>query len=78
MTRLNKFDVEQLMNDYDADPMGALSAALAKVLDLHGATWPELVAAAPLDAAVRAALLEGSQDALDSLARDLNELRTLR
>lgn len=78
MTRLNKFDVERLMNDYDTDPIGALSAALAKVLDLRDADWPQLVAAAPLDAAVRSALLEGRQEALDSLARDLNELRTFR
>lgn len=77
MTRLNKFDAEALMNSYDADPQAALAVALATVLDRPGAAWPELVHLAPLDEQRKQALLSGSQAALDDLARELNELRTL-
>lgn len=77
MTRLSKFDVEALMNGYDADPLSALTAALAKVLDRPELGWRELLAAAPLSPARRAALLAHEQAALDELARELNELRTL-
>jgi hypothetical protein len=50
------------------------------VLDRRSATWPELVAAlAPLgfDDTRRAALLIGEERALDALAAELNERRTL-
>jgi len=77
VARLNKFDVEAMMNGYDADPTAALAAALAKVLDRPGADWAALVGAAPLDQTRRAALLAGEQAALDALAQELNELRTL-
>lgn len=79
MSRLSKFDVEHLLADYDADPIGALSRALTKVLDAApGTAWAELVAAAPLDADVRAGLSAGDVAVLDELVRLLNELRELR
>ena len=77
MTRLTKRDVETLLASYDADPVAALTVALRRASDRAEATWAELVAAAPLPAAERAALLAGEQRALDDLARTLNELRGL-
>jgi len=77
--RLSKSDVERLMNDYDRDPVAALSRAIATVLGrVNDDDWAALVAAAPIDDNVRAALLARDQRALDALARDLNELRTFR
>lgn len=76
--RLNKFDAERLMNDLDTDPVGALSAALAKVLDQPGGSWASLLAAAPIDERRRSALLACDPHAMDDLARELNELRTFR
>jgi hypothetical protein len=61
---------------YDADPIGALTVALRIVLAMPDATWPELLAAAPLADSRRAALLVGEEGALDRLASELNELRS--
>ncbi len=77
MARLSKFDVEVLLAGYDNDPVAALTQALAKVLDRAGATWVELIAAAPFPAERRQRLLEFTTAALDDLLRELNELRTL-
>ena len=77
MSRLNKFDVEALLGAYDRDPVAALTVALAKVLDRPSAGWEALVAAGPFDAGRRALLLAGDQAALDRLAAELNELRSL-
>lgn len=77
MPRLNKFDVEALLDDYDRDPIAALSLALAKVLDRPGEPWADLVAAAPLGSERRQALLRLDQTALDDLLRELNEQRSL-
>jgi hypothetical protein len=62
---------------YDADPVGALAAALAVVVDRPGATWEASLAAADLADGRRRALLAGDLGALDELAAELNELRTL-
>ena len=78
MARLTKFDVEHLLDDYDADPIGALSRALTKVLDATpGTPWADLVAAAPLEPEVKAGLSAGDEAVLDELTRLLNELRWL-
>jgi hypothetical protein len=77
MARLNKSDVEALLDAYDTNPVGALTVALSKVLVAPSATWEQLLELAPLDAGRRRALLARDQPALDSLARELNELRTL-
>jgi hypothetical protein len=71
--RLRKRDVEALWSTYDADPRAALGAALRLVRDRPGASFGELVADLP-DAA---ALLSGTPEALDALARRLAEDRTL-
>ena len=75
--RLTKHAVEQLLEAYDLDPVGALTTALRVVLDRPGATWPELVAVLDVDDTRRAALLLGEERALDALAAELNERRTL-
>ena len=75
--RLTKRQVEALLSGYDADPVGTLSVALRTVLDRDDAVWPELVAAAGFTPSRTAALLVGEEGALDDLARELNELRTL-
>lgn len=77
MARLTKRDAEALMASFDIDPCAALTVALARLLDLPGATWEQLLAAAPLTAERRTALAAGDQRALDHLAAELNENRTL-
>ena len=75
--RLRKRDVEALLDCFDDDPVGALTVALRRVLGRPDATWPALLEAAPLSPDRRQALADADQDALDALARELNELRTL-
>ena len=74
---LTKTQVERLLADYDADPIGALRTALRRVLRMPDATWAELLAAAPIDAGRRQLLLSGDQTSLDRLAAELNERRRL-
>ncbi|MEX1105515.1 MAG: hypothetical protein WEB78_04900 [Ilumatobacteraceae bacterium] len=74
---LGKRHVEQLLATYDNDPAGALAEALRHVLDRTDGTFDDLVAAAPLADARRAALLVRDVAAMDDLARELNETRTL-
>jgi hypothetical protein len=75
VTKLTKHDVENLLEGYDHDPVGALTVALQKVLDLPDGSWSELVAAAPVDDHRRHPLLAQHLDSLDDLARELNECR---
>jgi hypothetical protein len=74
---LTKAQVERLLADYDADPIGALTTALRKVLRMPDAPWAELLAAAPINASRRQLLLSGDQASLDRLAAELNERRSL-
>ena len=74
---LRKRDVEALLDRFDDDPVGALTIALRRVLGRPGATWLELLEAAPVSPERRRALAADDQGALDDLARELNELRTL-
>lgn len=76
MGRLKKADVERLLDDYDGDPVGALTAALRVVLDSEG-DFAALVVAAGLPPERRSALLAHEPRSLDELLVDLNELRTL-
>jgi hypothetical protein len=64
------------MADYDADPIGALSAAMRIVLDMPDATWEMLVAAAPIDSYRKQRLLSGDESSMDRMAAELNEHRT--
>ena len=75
IARLKKIHVERLLADYDADPVGALTVALRIALDLPGASWEQLVAAAPIDADRRTRLMESDEPSLDTLAAELNERR---
>jgi hypothetical protein len=75
--RLKKADVERLLNDYDADPITALTTALRTTLAMPEGTWESLLAAAPLERERRRRLLDGEQSALDGLAAELNERRCL-
>ncbi len=77
ISRLTKRDVETLLAGYDRDPIDALAAALRIVLDAPDASWPELVAGAGFTDTRRAALLIGEEGALDALAAELNEERSL-
>jgi hypothetical protein len=74
---LGKRHVERLLTTYDDDPVGALTEALRLVLDRADGSFDELVAAAPLADHRRAALLLREVSAMDDLARELNETRTL-
>jgi hypothetical protein len=77
VTRLTKHDAEALLDLVDREPVGILTRLLAKVLDQPGATWPELVAAAPFPPERRDALLREDPAALYDLAAELNERREL-
>lgn len=70
---LGKADAERLMNEYDEDPVGALTTALRIVTGRPYASWETLVAMLPDRA--RLASLETSS--LDRLAAEMNETRTI-
>ena len=72
--RLGKTDVERLMNDYDEDPVSALTAALRIVTGRPFASWETFVAMLP--DGERLASLETAS--LDRLAAEMNETRTIR
>ena len=74
---LDKRQVERLLATYDDDPEGALAEALGHVVGRPGSTFDELVVAAPMADDRRAALLLRDVAAMDSLARELNETRTV-
>ena len=77
MTRLRKADVEQLLAGYDADPVGALTAALRVALDRPELEWTALVKLAGFSCARRIRLQGNDPAALDELAAELNELRVV-
>lgn len=66
-----------MLNDYDANPVGALTTALRVILHMPDASWAELLKAAPIDAGRRELLLSDDQASLDDLAAELNERRSL-
>lgn len=72
---MKKAAAESLLADYDADPIAALTAALRIALDMPGAGWATLLAAAPIEATRRRLLLDADETSLDQLARELNERR---
>jgi ribosomal protein S13 len=77
IARLKKLDVERLLADYDADPVGALTVALRVVTGIGDARFPELLVAAGVSEARQQRLTTHDPDALDDLVRELNELRTV-
>jgi len=74
---LRKRDVETLWQRYDSDPVGALADALRVVLGSEESDWTALVKSAGFTCARRILLQARDQQALDELARELNELRRL-
>jgi hypothetical protein len=78
IARLTKRDAESLLNDFDRDPVAALTIALRVALDQHDANWPTLIAATGFTETRAAALLTAESRALDELAAELNELREVR
>ena len=75
--RLRKVDVERMLGDYDDDPVGTLTEALRIVFEAPTSTWDELLARATLTDERRVALVQRDPGALDALAAELNEVRTL-
>jgi len=75
--RLTKRNVEALLDRYDIDPIGALTTALRRLLEMPDARWDELLRAGPFTGAERARLGHGDDDALDELVGELNENRDL-
>ncbi len=72
---LTKHDVETLLSTYDAHPEGALSTALRKCLGMPNANWQTLVEHAVTQPDELHRLLLHNADALDALAKTLNETR---
>ena len=72
---LTKHDVETLLSTYDAHPEGALSTALRKCLGMPNANWQTLVEHAVTQPDELHRLLLRNADALDALAKTLNETR---
>ena len=69
--------MEALLAHYDDSPEVALTLALRVVLDAPAAEFDELITAAQFPAPQTQQLLARDTAALDHLARELNELRTL-
>ena len=72
---LTKHDVEMLLATYDTHPESALSNALRKCLGMQYATWETLVECAISNPEESERLLLLQPDALDALAKTLNETR---
>jgi len=77
IVRLKKADVERLLTDYDEDPIEALTVALRTTLAMPSASWEALLGAAPIETSRRERLVRGDVSALDQLAAELNERRSL-
>jgi hypothetical protein len=77
VTRLRKADVRRMLERFDRDPVGALTVALAAILEISAPDWNQLVALCGFAPDRVDALQRGDQRALDQLAVDLNELRSL-
>ena len=68
-------DVETLLETYDSNPQEALSTALRKCLGMPFANWETLAECVALRIEDIEPLLQLNTDALDSLAKRLNETR---
>jgi hypothetical protein len=75
--RLTKRDVERLLRAYDHDPVGALTTSLRIVLGRPEDDFDALIAHVDLADERRQRLLQRQPGALDELAAELNERRTL-
>jgi hypothetical protein len=77
VTVLKKRDVEQMLADYDHDPVAALTTALRTTLDRPDLDWTALVKLAGFGCARRIRLQASETAALDELLVELNEFRAL-
>jgi hypothetical protein len=72
---LKKREAEELLGSFDTDPIGALTRSLRIATGRPHATWEHLLALFPRWR--RDLLLSGDAAALDSLAAEMNETRTV-
>ncbi len=77
MTTLRKSEVERMMAGYDDDPVASLTVALRIALDRPDDDWIALVNGAWCSCTRRIRLHALDPAALDELAAELNEQRTL-
>jgi hypothetical protein len=77
VTVLRKRDVEQMLTDYDHDPVAALTTALRTTLDHPELEWTALVKLAGFSCARRIRLQAEETAALDELLVELNEQRSI-
>jgi hypothetical protein len=84
--RLGKRHVEELLERYDADPVGALTIAMRVVMGVNDDSSGDAGSDSELDGLVQRAgfdpvraraIAQRRPEALDALAAELNELRTL-
>ena len=75
MASLRKADVEALLRDFDDHPIEALTTALRRVFDKPDGEWLTLIAHLREDR--RRLLVARNQPALDDLAAELNETRSV-
>ncbi len=75
MANLRKADVEALLRHFDDHPIEALTIALRRVFDEPDGEWLTLIAHLPEGR--RRLLVARNQPALDDLAAELNETRTV-
>jgi len=62
---------------YDTDPVGALTEALKHVLQTADADWASLIALCGFSPSRAGRLIARDVRALDELAAELNEMRTI-
>jgi len=72
---LTKRDVEEMLATYDTQPVVALRSALRKCFGLPQATWSTLIELVAKQPGEINQLLSLNTDALDNLAKTLNETR---
>lgn len=72
---LKKQEVESMMSSYDIDPVSALTTALRIATGHRQATWEHLISLLPRRQ--REKLLNADMIAMDLLATELNETRTV-
>jgi hypothetical protein len=74
---LSKRDIEDLLDSYDDNPVGALATALEKLVGTHDLAWDSLVAYVPEEVARPDRLLSQEIAALDAVVKHLVENRRL-
>jgi hypothetical protein len=74
---LSKRDAENLMNNYDINPLQALTHALRIVTGMPNASWKTLMESSFTDTQQIELLQTLDQQSFDKLAQQLNERRTL-